>query len=110
MFEITVQIELVDRTAEFTVEKKYSEIVGILKIMSKDHSGLVVDCEVLLRDCLEESAQSFKQEERDRRLCLQLEKLLNIGLASQGRQLGSCSRIIKSFLSVTHLTFLEIEQ
>ena len=85
MFEITVQIELVDRTAEFTVEKNYSEIVGILKIISKEHNGLVAECDAMLRDCLEESTQSFKLEERDRRLCLQLEKILNVGLASQSR-------------------------
>ena len=53
-----MQIELVDRTSEFTVEKKYSEVVGILKIFSKEHGGLVSDCDAMLRDCLDETIRS----------------------------------------------------
>jgi hypothetical protein len=35
LFEITVSIEFVDRTAEFTIERSYADIVGLLKLVSK---------------------------------------------------------------------------
>lgn len=39
LFEITVSIEFVDRTAEFTIERSYSDIVGLLKLLVKHNDG-----------------------------------------------------------------------
>lgn len=34
-FELTIQVELIDRTAEFTIERTLAEVVGVLKQISK---------------------------------------------------------------------------
>ena len=59
LFEITVSIEFVDRTAEFTIERSYADIVGLLKLVSKQNEISSSLSFTLLQECFEENTQNY---------------------------------------------------